>query len=910
MAFTDVISALNPVGWWRLGEADKADPFQDETANNNDGTHDGGRFTFFVPGPGAINGDPDTAADFSDSLLMFGAPPALANLPAADFSFLFFIGDNHTGFDLGRALASNRDASTGWVVEVRGAETLRYLHFEISLGGANVVVDTVAGSVTSHPTDYDTALITYNFASKTAKIYIDGAEAGYTTNTSGSGSYVAETAANEFFLGYDAIGAGYQLYARLDEPALFASELSAANASDIHAAATGIDPGASAISASIEQHIYAVNAISVDIRQQIVLAFGSVSALIEQDIFKVTGSISVDIRQQIVSAFGSAGVLIEQSIIEYGTVTAAIAQEITLSKGAPTAIIEQQLFGASTVAATIEQQLVDTANQLPWSLVVTLNGTDVSASLTGLASIDAEEGAAMVADFTLRPAAGPVALSDWAGAAVTIDYAELSGGSVLWQQRLFTGIVDVPVYDPVSRLTTFKCTDNLQGRMDAMERPTIDGIVGGFWSEHVFPPDAQGWDYAQDRLQTLSASYDINPDGSGQLTPWLAKVVPDEVLTEGDIYDESLRVTLASRRGLINDIDVELDYRFTRYRQRERRVKWDYSRSFIDYLVKSTSLPNKQMILAAAASSGWQIMPDPSWVLLPPSGLFYISGDPIAWVISDTLRDQLVRGVDVWLAKRFEQTITEQYRLRVYANQSVQLLGSIPRSERHNLTAEDDRDWEAVEGYSAPPSSVDANGDYFEDGVLDPANDRASMQNMLQTVVSISRAEILNSHRQNWVAVACPIKPHLNRSQTMEVSTATVQARGKVRQYVHSFNIDTAAAASTITLAVSKAQSAGGLGDDSTAAPSPPDTSVTGPAIETNVLETWLGGASSSPVFNEDWRGFVGGFSPAYVGSQVYDDQFVMSSTEIDAPSRDELIAIQSGDVHVDIPDELLQQVA
>src|SRR5262249_37607737 len=59
--YSAVILADNPLGYWRLGESKTSMPAEDATTNGNDGTYVG---EVTLGHPGAIVGDPDTAALF------------------------------------------------------------------------------------------------------------------------------------------------------------------------------------------------------------------------------------------------------------------------------------------------------------------------------------------------------------------------------------------------------------------------------------------------------------------------------------------------------------------------------------------------------------------------------------------------------------------------------------------------------------------------------------------------------------------------------------------------------------------------------------------------------------------------------------------------------------------------------
>ena len=129
-----------------------------------------------------------------------------------------------------------------------------------------------------------------------------------------------------------------------------------------------------------------------------------------------------------------------------------------------------------------------------WATIVTIAGVDVTARIIGDIRIDAEEDSARVADLTISPASTSFTVAAWVGKAVTIDITAMHTGSPTSVTRLFTGIIDTPVLDLVWRRIGLRCTDDLQGIVEALESVDIDdAIPGGYYSPAIFDPAALGW---------------------------------------------------------------------------------------------------------------------------------------------------------------------------------------------------------------------------------------------------------------------------------------------------------------------------------------------------------------------------------------------------------------------------------
>lgn len=652
-----------------------------------------------------------------------------------------------------------------------------------------------------------------------------------------------------------------------------------------------------------------------------------------------TGIASLIIEQVIVAKTGKVILSIEQALSASGQASLTIEQSVTELLGVAALTIEQQVAGVGSASLSLTQTVYQVqANGYGagavWRPVVFLNGVDVSASLTGALRVEAEEGAARIAEFVLEPVAGAVSLTDWVGASVQIDYAVLdAAGAIATQERLFTGIVDVPQYDPTLRLTTFRCTDDLQGRIAAMGRSTIDAVLGGYWSEHVFDIEAEDWQYAQDRLSTQPLSYDLTADGAGVLTSWSAKATPDFTFDADQILDESLVVDLAQRRDLVNTIEINFQFRFRRDKERQQSMTWNYPGGFCGYLDNNSELPTRQMIEDAVVAAGWLLTGTPAYTPPPGSQWIDCGGLQRGWLISDELLNTLVLGASFDVARRYSQTVTEGYTVRVRAPESVSLLGEIPETvtTAFEAYAEDDG-WESAEEYTAPPSGsvVDANGDLVWDQDGDSTTGRAAADGALETLIAKARTDILAAHRSNYVEFDVLLHPALALSHTARVETDNVTAQGKVRQLLHVMDLEAGAATTTVRLAVSKSQP-DGTADSAIAAPAPPNSTST----ETRTggdriyLGTHIGGKQSSPAFDEEWTGFIGNRYVVPLGSVVYgeaasggsnlsiepgtiayDRQFVVPSDGIESGARDPLEAGAESTVLVAIPDETLIMAA
>ncbi|MCP1675440.1 hypothetical protein J2T57_002590 [Natronocella acetinitrilica] len=539
-----------------------------------------------------------------------------------------------------------------------------------------------------------------------------------------------------------------------------------------------------------------------------------------------------------------------------------------------------------------------------WNGRVIVDGTDLTARVTGLLTIQQEESAATSADVRLVPTVTPIALSEWVGLPVTIDYLDLdAAGNEVDSYRLFTGVVDEPEYDPVTREVLLTCSDDRQQRLEAQSREALDVLIGGYYSDDVTGEITTNLEYAETLLQTVPAALDIRPDTNAfTLTDWAAKATPDHTITR--VIDSTMQVTVASRRELVNSVRIELDYRFTRFRERAHEWIWVWNGSgdFCNWFDDTTELPNLPMVEQASAGTNW-VRTDPvTYTALPPSaadpcntGANWVN--PQAW-------DPLLLEAE-WVAYQWgTQVATERYALTVESPTSIAQVGEVLDRDRAGITTEADTDdWpDRIPELGAPV--VDALGD----NVWDQA-DRDALGDAGEVLLRRARNRVLDSHRRNLVRFSVPLLPTVDLPDTVAVDAEGVVARGKVWRLVHTmdFSEDGQVPQTQITLAVSRA-GGDGVTEPAWELPTPPDTQAPGdPPDALTLLPTQLGGKASSPPYDEDQAGFAGNYSVIELGTETYPRRFTVASPEVDAGARDPVEAEATAIYSVAVPHEPLE---
>lgn len=539
-----------------------------------------------------------------------------------------------------------------------------------------------------------------------------------------------------------------------------------------------------------------------------------------------------------------------------------------------------------------------------WTVVVTLNGVDVSDKITANARVEAEEKTSRIASFFYRPAAGSISAGDWLGVAVTIDYKTVNGsGTTLAQNRIFTGTVDQAIYDPITQLTAFDCTDDMQGKLEAMTQVEIDALIAS--SRHsvaVFGEYKNGWLYFENVMATYPQSFDYNVDGvTGTLADWAAKVTPDFTFDNSTIVEDSISYSIAPRRDLFNSYTIDYSYRFTRLHHRSHQFDWGLK--FCPYFARPHELPTKDMVRSAVTSAGWTVIGQINLESLIPAAADPCN-DGVAWSISEADRDLLALGAHWKASKRWDQEITEHYTLTINAPQSVTWLGDVGYSEQaSNQTDFDASGWS--DGNKTPAGRINSLGDVVQDKY-----DRTLSNNDIETLIARARTEILESHRANHVVATVLLVPTIERFHTVRLDADGVTGQGKVFKYVHDMDFDSGEAYTTIDVAISLNGGAVSAGDSAIAAPSAPDTDPISTAPSTStLLETHIGGDDTLPDYDELWDGFAGNYSLTFgapTPEQFYTRRFKVVTPAINQDSIDHAEAEKIQAYSFDIPNETL----
>lgn len=551
---------------------------------------------------------------------------------------------------------------------------------------------------------------------------------------------------------------------------------------------------------------------------------------------------------------------------------------------------------------------------------LTVGGVDLSSRLSGPWSITREEGRVAIAEFSLRPNPGTFDVGDAIRSPVRFGYRIDGAEPVI----LFTGVVDEPAYDPHTRRLVYTCTDNLPRVIGALARPQIDALTpGAYWSPAAANPDADAWEYAQARMDTVPGSLDLSVDGQPRVHPWAAAETPHFTFKDGaatgNFVDRTLRLSRASWREFVNEVTVTVEARYQRRVHRDASFRWSYGPTFQGYLTDTSPLPTEDTVRAAAEQAGWAIKHE-QFTRLPPSGVYF----GIIWTHNPDNPPFWILEANLTLARRWDETVTERATYTVRAPASIARFGPIREQDRVTYTPDPPADTDAwldrnldqrassgaiyaqsandLDGFTAAPGGVQYRDD------TDPAAlTAAAMTGLLRAV-----RRILGAHRQHTAEVTAPLLPEVDVVHTAEIQATGLTCRGKVREVIHRGDTDIAAGPpqTTIRIAVSQCDGAASV-TPTPIAPAPttvpaPDVLAGQPALGGD--KTHLGNRWYSPAEDPDWDGWVSNYTiPNPVGATKYDERFVIDLGEY---AREPIETTASATFDVDIPHDSLLTTA
>ncbi|UZZ12453.1 hypothetical protein NDO41_08245 [Ectopseudomonas mendocina] len=533
-----------------------------------------------------------------------------------------------------------------------------------------------------------------------------------------------------------------------------------------------------------------------------------------------------------------------------------------------------------------------------------VDGVDLTSQVTGMIDVDLEEGAAGVGGFVLYLPPGPVVPDDWKGRPVVIDFISRNRDGVITDQRLFTGKIEMPEWDPTWRLLACDCTDQLQQKVEGMPVEAIDTMTGGHWSADLFEPVAgrSRWDYAQERMLSRAASLDCSPTGTVRVTNWAAASVPHYVFGPGTTLFESVQIDLQPLGAATNRLEIDAAYRYPRLWQHVQAFTWshpEYGSSgipgFCQWRTWTSELPTTDMIESAVTGAGLTMVGRVGGFKLPLS-LGNPCGDGVAWI---NQFDNLWLSAVASGGRRWTQQVTENYKLVLTAPGGDAGATQVIARDSGNVAIENSA---ADEWESGKPDGT---------GSTDLAEEPRRIA-ALQTLLRGGAVELLSAHRGTTLSWQVPTDLALgvDRVHTLRLEDRAL-AQGKCRRIQHRIDIEGGTAVTTLSVAISR----GGGVSDALTTPSRPDTSLAPLPPGGGGLPTQLGGRLNDPIsgapiepYNDARLGFSGNWDVADdLTAPKFPRRFDVEAAEIPEIYRDERTGQVTVHYRVGIPNDLLE---
>jgi hypothetical protein len=539
-----------------------------------------------------------------------------------------------------------------------------------------------------------------------------------------------------------------------------------------------------------------------------------------------------------------------------------------------------------------------------WRVRLLVDGVDLTSQVTGMIDVDLEEGAAGVGGFVLYLPPGPVVPDDWKGKPVQIDYISRNRDGEITEQRLFTGKIEMPEWDPTWRLLACDCSDQLQQRIEGMTIEAIDALTGGHWSADLFEPvtGRSRWDYAQERMESRPASLDCSPTGQVRVTNWAAAATPHFVFGPGTTLFESVQIDLQPLGAAINRLEIEAGYRFPRLWQHIQGFGWTHPHAsstgipgFCQWRTWTSDLPTTEMIEGAITGAGLTMVGNVGGFKLPLT-MSDPCGDGRPWL---NTFDNLWLSATASGGRRWVQQVTERYTLLLTAPGGEDVATQVIARDSGNVAIDSAvaDEWE-----DARPSGTSGATD-----LADEVRRNAAMLTMLWG----GAVQLLSAHRGTTLSWQVPtdLALGIDTVHTLRLEDKAL-AQGKCRRVQHRIDIEGGTAITTISVAISRG---GGVGDPLTVPPRP-DTSLA-PITGGSILATQLGGRLNDPYtgfpiapYDDGRLGFSGNWGAKDdLAAEDFPRRFDVEAVEIPEIYRDERTGEVTAHYRVAIPNDILE---
>lgn len=639
----------------------------------------------------------------------------------------------------------------------------------------------------------------------------------------------------------------------------------------------------------------------------------------------------VSVEQNVTILTSGTVVDIEQIVELYETTSGSLVN------------IEQNVQGSlSGSIVDIAQKVVSSAEtdrltRRKYDFAAFLGGLQIpDTELTDTCEITFEEDSAALARLVLKKSNGAQDITEYFGKNLTITGTGTDGINY----RIFTGVVDIVDFDILTNKTTLQATNRRKELLAAIDSPETK-FGTSYDTTYLINQELEGADLVEALLPFAPYSLDFDPYNQYWYTSWEPKATADITINNADMFRRDPQIELITRGRIINKVNVEVYYQFSRLQYVETSYTWQapYDSAGTNFgnlvLQQGYSLTRKETIRAAIEGTGWNVKNNlVTFGELPPAGWYGgaawggdaaqestaatrdINGDVVTDSAGNTVyttqsrRNYSTEGVyasaaNFTLTNRWTQQGIKKYTLSVASATSQAVFGTLERDSSYTITDEyDSSRWDEYTGYS---STFDVgNGDTVSlngNTTYNVTTNEAKAKSNIQAALDKAKTEILKSHRENLITCQVAFLPYVNMQHTVEISTSQLTAKGKVKSYRHMIDFQKPDSETEIEIAF-YSLGAGGSDDNytlPTITPTNPD-SVT----STRALDSVYGQDPDTEFYLKRDGWFGNKWPTASFYRTAYTEQFRVDTPRIPASLVDGIEYANSGSYAIEIPSNTL----
>lgn len=496
----------------------------------------------------------------------------------------------------------------------------------------------------------------------------------------------------------------------------------------------------------------------------------------------------------------------------------------------------------SSVAGGIFAQVgqrVELAGEIPiyvrrkYGITAFLGGLQIDTDQPhGALTISFEEGAASQCSLTLFKGEGVEDVEQYFGVSLIVNGTKPDGT----YYRMFTGIVDEVETNPLTLKTVLLATDRRKELLEAITSP-LSRFGSGYDVSLLINSNASNTQIIEGLLEYKPYALDFDAYNNFVYVPWEPKASADFTITDNEFYRRDPDIELVRRGTIINQVDIQVDYRFNRLQYMRITQNWStpYGSTGINFgnaLKFGYSFTPREMVLQALSGTGWVVsdvsfspMPPPGWYA-PTSSVGGLTDGRIGWpgdvqkvvtvadrdingnTISDSSGNTVysTRSTNTYatsgvhcsaaswrLSKRWVQPAVKRYSLSVSSATSQSKFGVVNRVEQHSFTdSYDTSRWDDFSKYAGSFDVQDGTGTVLSLGssqTYEPTPSQSKVFENTKALIAKARTAIISSHRENYITFTTKFMPEIQLHHTIELATDRIATKGKVKSYRHFINL-------------------------------------------------------------------------------------------------------------------------